>query len=608
MALNDISLTAGMRSNLLSLQSTTTLLDRTQNRLATGKKVNTALDNPTNFFAAQAHSQRASDLTSRKDGMMEAVQGVTAADKGITAISALIEAARGLTQAARSATVENRNSLAGQYNLILGQIDKLAGDSGYKGKNFLTNDSLTVLFNENGGSSLTIQGFDATSNGLAINNLTIASTSSLSFSGRVTGTARVAIHKATISTTLGSGFASTTRVIGLSGAASSTKIGGADSSGTNILSGAAFTFSLSGIKGASGNALYTGAVTVNEIYANGVKVTTMFIKYSGNTATAGQFILTISTGGKVNGLLDVLKAAGQSGLKGVTGVVITLDVTIGARTATGGRITAGANEFVLQAGDVGSGLSILSGYKWNGTPGTAIDGQTHTGVAVFVDGVYKAQSGAWKIATGSDGISKIIKFGTGIVPPSASVTYAYNSGYISTDTSSSTSAGKLVYGGADKFTIGSFNAANMTVANVALDGNSLSGSQYSVGSDGVLTVAAGVKTTSFASKLTYDLITRVSGSWDSNAGIEYAVNQLTTAVETLRTQTANLSSNMNIVTIRKDFTDGMINTLLKGADNLTLADMNEEGANMLMLQTRQQLSTTSLKMASDAAQAVLRLF
>ena len=59
MAFGDISLTAAMRSNLVSLQSTESLLGRTPERLATGKKVNRALDNPTNFFAARAHTQRA---------------------------------------------------------------------------------------------------------------------------------------------------------------------------------------------------------------------------------------------------------------------------------------------------------------------------------------------------------------------------------------------------------------------------------------------------------------------------------------------------------------------------------------------------------------------
>jgi flagellin-like hook-associated protein FlgL len=69
-----------------------------------------------------------------------------------------------------------------------------------------------------------------------------------------------------------------------------------------------------------------------------------------------------------------------------------------------------------------------------------------------------------------------------------------------------------------------------------------------------------------------------------------------------------MAANLSVVTIRQDFTKGMIDTLTNGSDNLTLADMNEEGANMLMLQTRQQLGTTALSMSAQAAQSVLRLF
>ncbi len=69
-----------------------------------------------------------------------------------------------------------------------------------------------------------------------------------------------------------------------------------------------------------------------------------------------------------------------------------------------------------------------------------------------------------------------------------------------------------------------------------------------------------------------------------------------------------MSSNMSVVTIVRILPRQMINTLEDGAVNLTIADMNEEGANMLMLQTRQALGTTSLSLASQAAQSVLRLF
>ena len=69
MAISDISLTSGMRSNLVSLQGTVELLNRTQERLATGKRVNSPLDNATNYFVAKSHMDRASDLSVRKDGM-----------------------------------------------------------------------------------------------------------------------------------------------------------------------------------------------------------------------------------------------------------------------------------------------------------------------------------------------------------------------------------------------------------------------------------------------------------------------------------------------------------------------------------------------------------
>jgi len=90
--------------------------------------------------------------------------------------------------------------------------------------------------------------------------------------------------------------------------------------------------------------------------------------------------------------------------------------------------------------------------------------------------------------------------------------------------------------------------------------------------------------------------------------IQSTATQLEGALSTLRTQSSKLSSNLSVVTNRQDFTSSMISTLQTGADNLTLADMNEEGANMLMLQTQQNLGVTSLSMASQAAQAVMRLF
>ena len=167
--MNDISLTAGMRTNLINLQNTVGLLDRTQTRLASGKKVNTALDNPLNYFAAQEHLNRASDLDSRKDSMNEAIQTVAAANTGISGIKSLIESARGLAQSALSASTADRIKLGQQYDEILGQIDNMAADASYKGINLLSGSGqLDVKFNEDGSNSLTISGFDASASGLAI--------------------------------------------------------------------------------------------------------------------------------------------------------------------------------------------------------------------------------------------------------------------------------------------------------------------------------------------------------------------------------------------------------------------------------------------------------
>jgi len=170
MSISDISLTAGMRTNLLNLQNTSQLLNRTQERLSSGKQVNSALDNPTNFFAAQNANQRASDLSDRKDGMSEAVQTVSATNAGITAITGLIQAAKGVAQSALSTSDTNvQSKLAAQYDTIRSQIDNISSDSGYRGLNLLSStNTLTVNFNETASSTLNVIGFLANSSGLSL--------------------------------------------------------------------------------------------------------------------------------------------------------------------------------------------------------------------------------------------------------------------------------------------------------------------------------------------------------------------------------------------------------------------------------------------------------
>ena len=96
--------------------------------------------------------------------------------------------------------------------------------------------------------------------------------------------------------------------------------------------------------------------------------------------------------------------------------------------------------------------------------------------------------------------------------------------------------------------------------------------------------------------------------FSANATLDGLTTTLNSALTTLQTQSTAISSSLSVVQTRQDFTKNMVNTLQTGADNLVLADPNQEGANLLALQTRQSLSTTALSMAAQQQSAVLRLF
>jgi len=168
MAINDIALTSAMRSNLLSLQSTVDLMNRTQTRLSTGKKVNTPIDNPLNYFMAKSLSDRASDISLAKDSMGEGIQALKAADIGVKTINALIGAAKGIATSALSASSADIASLKTQYNDILTQINNASDDSFYKGVNLLSSASNTLSVNLGDNSTLSVSGFLATATGLSI--------------------------------------------------------------------------------------------------------------------------------------------------------------------------------------------------------------------------------------------------------------------------------------------------------------------------------------------------------------------------------------------------------------------------------------------------------
>lgn len=177
-----IQLSSAVRQNLTALQGTADMLSKTQNRLSTGLKVNSALDNPGSFFTAQSLNSRASDLSSLLDDQGQAVQTLKAADEGIQAITKLAEAAKAkANQALQSSSNDDRRKYAGEYNELLSQIETLAKDSGYSGKNLLggSGNDLSVVFNESGSSKLSVSAVDYTdtSGALGLSDLTVGTSS-----------------------------------------------------------------------------------------------------------------------------------------------------------------------------------------------------------------------------------------------------------------------------------------------------------------------------------------------------------------------------------------------------------------------------------------------
>jgi len=169
MSTSTISLSSSVSKNLSYLQRIQSDMDSTSFRLSTGKKVNSALDDPIAYFSAQNATQRASDLQSCKDSMSQGIETINAADTGIESITDLLKSAKSIANSALSA--EDAAELADyitQFNDIMAQIDTMAADSDYDGVNLLNGDTLTITFDEAGNSTISIAGFTATSTGLGI--------------------------------------------------------------------------------------------------------------------------------------------------------------------------------------------------------------------------------------------------------------------------------------------------------------------------------------------------------------------------------------------------------------------------------------------------------
>jgi flagellin-like hook-associated protein FlgL len=177
---DNVVLTAAVRGNLLALQSTSSLIDRTQGRLSTGLSVSSAIDDPLKFFQAKSLLDRATDLSSRKDGIDQGVSTLQTVVQATEALETLVQQIKGTVDGARSQTKSQRKEAQIQIQELVTQIQKLVEDATFQGLNLLnsTASKLTVRFSEKNDSKLEVDGVDFNASRFYLNS---AGTSSLSF-------------------------------------------------------------------------------------------------------------------------------------------------------------------------------------------------------------------------------------------------------------------------------------------------------------------------------------------------------------------------------------------------------------------------------------------
>jgi flagellin len=135
-----ISLSSSMRGAVYSLQDMNSSIDRANTRLATGRKVNSAIDNALNFFAAQGMRKNAADLTSLQDSQNRGLQIIKKAGDAINTMKSIVQSAQAIARQARNlaATDTNRDTLGIQVRTLINQLDNTVRDAGFDGANLLT--------------------------------------------------------------------------------------------------------------------------------------------------------------------------------------------------------------------------------------------------------------------------------------------------------------------------------------------------------------------------------------------------------------------------------------------------------------------------------------
>jgi flagellin len=158
--MSDITLGLATQQNLLALQNINQNLDTTQNALATGLKVSSAVDNAVAYFQAQSLDNRANDLTNRKSQIDQGISSITTATQGIQSAISILQQLQGIVQSAKTETKSQQAAAAVQFNQLAVQFNELINDASYQGLNLLnsTTSVLNLQFSTLSSSTFKVQG------------------------------------------------------------------------------------------------------------------------------------------------------------------------------------------------------------------------------------------------------------------------------------------------------------------------------------------------------------------------------------------------------------------------------------------------------------------
>jgi flagellin-like hook-associated protein FlgL len=545
--MSSIVLSASVRQNLLSLQSTADLLATTQSRLATGKKVNSALDNPTNFFTASALNSRASDINNLLDGIGNGVQVLQAANTGITSLQKLVDSAKSVANQALQTTV------------------------GYSTRANITSGAITR-------SGTAVDGSDLRGLGTVSNTILNGGVVNL---GATTGTITAATNLSALGTggtaiANGETLVVNGKTIKFDTATVTAQTSATDASGNTTFylatTGTAPTVAnlLSAIDTASGN---TGTGSVASTVANSGTATSNLRLNSGVNADltiAGTALTKLGlTAGTTNRTGDTLTFASLGG-----GLATT--VTFG--DGTGGTVKTLNDLNGLLAGN---NLSASIDSTGKLTVSTSNDYASYS--LPTVAGTAQAggdANGAFQASKGAVTTTTPIKD-----PTSQAIRQNLVTQYNNIVQQINTTAQDASFNGVNLLNGDTLKLVFNETGNSTL---SITGVNFNAGGLGLSNLVAGT-----------DFI--------DNAATNRVLASLNASSGTLRSQASALGSNLSIVQIRQDFSKNLINVLQTGSSNLTLADTNEEAANSQALSTRQSIAVSALALANQSQQSVLQL-